>query len=195
VTHLETFSSARAFREWLEAHHETTRELLLRCYKSHAGDKGLTYPEAVDEALCFGWIDGVRRSVDSQSFSVRFTPRKAKSTWSAVNIRRARELQAKGRMHPAGKAAFTARDPKRSRIYSFEVKAKKLDPAALEKFQSNEAAWRFFQQQPPWYQRTSIFWVMSAKRETTRQRRLDELIASSARKKPIKALDRTKKPK
>src|SRR5215212_7407131 len=87
VTRPKTFSSARAFREWLEAHHGTTRELLLRCYKSHAGDKGLTYPEAVEEALCFGWIDGIRRSVDSQSFSVRFTPRKAKSTWSAVNIR------------------------------------------------------------------------------------------------------------
>src|SRR5215210_6418284 len=105
VTRLKTFSSARAFREWLEGHHETTSELLLRCYKSHAGDKGLTYPEAVEEALCFGWIDGVRRSVDSQSFSVRFTPRKSNSTGSAVNIRRAREHQAKGRMHPASKAA------------------------------------------------------------------------------------------
>jgi uncharacterized protein YdeI (YjbR/CyaY-like superfamily) len=185
---LRTFASAREFRAWLKAHHRSATELLIRCYKVASKDKGLTYREALDEALCFGWIDGVRRGVDDESFSTRFTPRKSKSTWSAVNIRRAKELEAEGRMHPAGNSVFAARDARNTRRYSFESKPRKLAPSYLRKFKANAHAWRFFQAQAPWYQRTSIFWVMQAKREETRIRRLDELIARSARSEPIKPL-------
>lgn len=162
----------------------------MRCYKVHAGDQGLIYREALDEALCFGWIDGVRRAVDEESFRVRFTPRKPTSYWSAVNIRRATELANEGRMHAAGRAAFEAREARKPARYSFENKPKELDPPLKKKFRANKQAWTFFQAQPPWYQRTSTFWVMEAKRVETRERRLAELIASSAKREPIKLLDR-----
>ena len=178
------------FRAWLEQNHQTTTELLVRCYKTRAKDKGLTYRQALDEALCFGWIDGVRRAVDNDSFSVRFTPRKPKSKWSAVNIERATELQAEGRMHPAGEAAFAARDAATPKRYSYESRPAKLDARSLAKLRANKRAWVFFQAQPPWYRRTSSFWVMEAKREETRERRLAELIARSAKGEPIKLLDR-----
>jgi uncharacterized protein YdeI (YjbR/CyaY-like superfamily) len=170
---LKAFPSQPAFRAWLEKNHRTKTELLARCYKSHAKDKGLTYREALDEALCFGWIDGVRRAANEESFSTRFTPRKAKSKWSAVNIRRARELEADGRMHPAGMAAFAARDAGNSRRYSFEEKPSKLDPRSAKTFRANRQAWTYFQAQAPWYQRTSIFRVMEAKREEARTRLRD----------------------
>ncbi|MEA2712386.1 MAG: hypothetical protein QOK27_347 [Gemmatimonadales bacterium] len=164
----------------------------MRCYKVAAKDRGLTYREALDEALCFGWIDGVRRAADDQSFSTRFTPRKSKSTWSAVNIRRAEQLEAGGRMLPAGRAAFAAREARNSQRYSFESKPRKLAPRYQKKLRANERAWSFFRAQAPWYQRTSIFWVMEAKREETRLRRLNELISSSARGQAIKLLARTR---
>jgi uncharacterized protein YdeI (YjbR/CyaY-like superfamily) len=184
------FDSQSDFRNWLTTHHATTNELLILCYKTHTQDKGLTYRQALDEALCFGWIDGVRRAVDEESFSVRFTPRKPKSYWSAVNIRRATELANEGRMQAAGRAAFEAREVKKPERYSFENKAKELDPTLKRKFRANKRAWTFFQAQAPWYQRTSIFWIMEAKREETRERRLAELIAKSAKGEPIKLLDR-----
>ena len=187
---ISTFASRQKFREWLEKNHRTTPELLVRCYKVHAADKGLTYREALDEALCFGWIDGVRRAVDEESFSVRFTPRKPKSYWSGVNIRRATQLANEGRMHAAGRAAFEARGVKKPERYSFENKPKELDPPLKKKLRANKGAWTFFQAQAPWYQRTSIFWIMAAKREETRDRRLAELIARSAKREPIKLLDR-----
>ena len=187
---ISTFASRQQFRTWLEKNHRTTPELLVRCYKVHAGDKGLTYREALDEALCFGWIDGVRRSLDEHSFSVRFTPRKPKSTWSRINIRRAGELEADGRMHPSGRAAFTAREAVNPRRYSYESRPRELDAGSLRKLRANKPAWTFFRAQPAWYQRTSAFWVMEAKREATRERRLAELIARSARGEPIKLLDR-----
>jgi len=187
---LVTFASALEFRNWLKQHHATTKELLVRCYKTHAKGKGLTYREALDEALCFGWIDGVRRAVDDESFSTRFTPRKLRSKWSQVNIRRARELEAEGRMHDAGRSAFEARDANGTIRYSFEEKPRKLDRASEKAFRANKPAWTFFRAQAPWYQRTSIFWVMEAKREETRARRLAELIACSARGEPIHLLDR-----
>jgi uncharacterized protein YdeI (YjbR/CyaY-like superfamily) len=190
---LRTFSSAREFRAWLRAHHRSATELLVRCYKVTAKHRGLTYREAVDEALCFGWIDGVRRAADDQSFSTRFTPRKSKSTWSAVNIRRAKQLGAEGRMQPAGRAAFAAREARNSQRYSFESKPRKLAPKYQRKFRANDRAWSFFRAQAPWYQRTSIFWVMEAKREETRVRRLDELISSSARGQAIKLLARAQR--
>jgi uncharacterized protein YdeI (YjbR/CyaY-like superfamily) len=156
--------------------------------------QGPDYREALDEALCFGWIDGVRRSVDEDSFSTRFTPRKPKSYWSAVNIRRATELANEGRMHAAGRAAFEAREVKRPKRYSFENKPQELDPPLKQKFRANKRAWTFFQAQPPWYRRTSTFWVMEAKREDTRERRLAELIARCAKREPIKLLDRRPPP-
>jgi len=186
-----TFASREEFREWLEKSHRTTPALLIRCYKVQARDQGLTYREALDEALCFGWIDGVRRALDDESFSTRFTPRKPKSKWSAVNIERARELQAEGRMHPAGEAAFAARETGSDRRYSYESRPSRLDAGSLKKLRANKRAWAFFQAQPPWYQRNSVFWVMEAKRKETRERRLSELIARSAKGEPIKPLDRT----
>lgn len=186
---MKTFGSPQAFRKWLQTNHDSARELLVRCYKVHAREKGLTYREALDEALCFGWIDGVRRAVDRDSFSQRFSPRKPRSKWSAVNVRRAKELQAEGRMHQAGLRAYAARDGSIKR-YSFEEKPSKLDPASLKALRSNRRAWTFFRTQAPWYQRTSIFWIMDAKKEETRARRLAELIECSARGEPIKLLDR-----
>jgi uncharacterized protein YdeI (YjbR/CyaY-like superfamily) len=190
MTKLRTFASAGAFRKWLKANHAKEPELLVRCYKTRAQQKGITYREALDEALCFGWIDGVRRSADEYSFSTRFTPRRPKSKWSLVNIKRARELEAAGRMHSSGRAVFAARDAESSRRYSFEEQPSQLDARSKKRFQANPTAWEFFRAQAPWYQRTSIFWVMDAKREETRTRRLNHLIDSSARKEPIKPLDR-----
>jgi uncharacterized protein YdeI (YjbR/CyaY-like superfamily) len=187
---ISTFASRQQFRKWLEKNHRTTPELLVRCYKVHAGDKGLTYREALDEALCFGWIDGVRRSLDEHCFSVRFTPRKPKSTWSRINIRRAGELKAEGRMHSSGRAAYARREAVNPRRYSYESGPRELDASSLRKLRANKPAWAFFRAQPTWYQRTSAFWVMEAKREETRERRLAELIARSARGEPIKLLDR-----
>ncbi len=187
---LLTFASRQKFRAWLQANYATTAELMVRCYKTHASHKGLTYREALDEALCFGWIDGVRRAVDEESFCNRFSPRRPRSKWSAVNVKRATELLAEGRMHPAGVAAFAARDATKGREYSYESRATQLDEQSLARFRTNKRAWAFFQEQSPWYQRTSSFWVMDAKREETRERRLVELIARSAKKEPIKLLDR-----
>jgi uncharacterized protein YdeI (YjbR/CyaY-like superfamily) len=186
----KAFASQREFRTWLQANHASTGELLVRCYKVHAREKGLTYRQALDEALCFGWIDGVRRSVNQDSFSQRFTPRRLRSKWSAVNIRRVKELEAEGRMHEAGLRAWAERDTGNSRRYSSEEKPSRLDPASARAFRASPQAWKFFQAQAPWYQRTSIFWVMDAKKEETRARRLAELIARSARGEPIKLLDR-----
>jgi uncharacterized protein YdeI (YjbR/CyaY-like superfamily) len=174
------FRTAADFRAWLEAHHGTARELLVRCYKNHARRQGLTYFEALDEALCFGWIDGVRGRIDEDSFSVRFTPRKPKSVWSAINIERAGKLRAAGRMRPVGLAAFRGGKAASARRYSYESKALDLDPAYVRKLQNNRRAWAFFEAQPPWYRRTTAFWVMSAARPETRERRLEILIASAA---------------
>jgi uncharacterized protein YdeI (YjbR/CyaY-like superfamily) len=141
----------------------------------------MTWPESVDQALCFGWIDGVRRSLGDESYTIRFTPRKATSTWSAVNIKRARELIDEGLMRPAGLAAFERRTDDRSAIYAYERrKDAKLDPEAERTFRANERAWSFFSEQAPWYRRNAIHWVTSAKRQETRRRRLDTLIEDSA---------------
>ncbi|HET9464349.1 MAG TPA: YdeI/OmpD-associated family protein [Gemmatimonadales bacterium] len=187
---IATFASQEKFRAWLQQNHRSTAELIVRCYKARAAGKGLTYKQALDEALCFGWIDGVRRALDEESFSTRFTPRKPKSKWSAVNVTRAKELEAEGRMHPAGAAAFAAREAAMAAGYSYESRPAELDKPLLAKLKANKQAWAFFQAQPPWYRRTSSFWVMEAKREETRERRLAELITRSAKAEPIKLLDR-----
>jgi uncharacterized protein YdeI (YjbR/CyaY-like superfamily) len=188
----KAFATPVAFRDWLAAHHASETELLVRLYKVHARDKGMTYSDALDEALCFGWIDGVRRGGDEETFTIRFTPRKPRSTWSAVNIKRVGELQAAGRMHQSGLAAFQRRSTERSGIYAYENRQTKLSPEYGKKLRSNKRAWAFFEKQPPWYRRTSIYWVMSAKKEETRQRRLATLIEVSAKGKPLPQLDRTK---
>jgi len=189
---LGIFKHAAAFRAWLQRHHSSESELVVKLYKVHAKEKGLTYVEALDEALCFGWIDGVRRGGDDDTFNIRFTPRKQKSIWSAVNIKKVQELEARGRMHESGRAAFRRRSAERSGIYAYENRETKLAPAYEKKLSSNRKAWEFFQAQAPWYRRTSIFWVMSAKKEETREKRLATLIEYSAKGKPIPQLDRTK---
>ena len=188
----KAFRSAAAFRAWLERHHETARELVVRLFRRHARAEGMTYREALDEALCFGWIDGVRRGHDADSFTVRFTPRQPKSRWSAVNRKRAAELQGAGRMRPSGLAALQAGQPS---SYSYEMDAVDLDAASRRAFRANARAWGYYERQPPWYRRTSARWVMSAKRAETRARRLQTLIDCSARETPIPPLRRTPVPR
>ncbi len=185
-----TFRSAADWRAWLERHHADAAELVVRCWKVRARDRGLTYPEAVDEALCYGWIDGVRRTGDAESFTVRFTPRRPRSVWSAINLRRATQLAAEGRMQPAGQAAFAARHQAASRTYSYENRPTELPPEYTARIRANPRAWAFFQDQPPWYRRTSSFWVMEAKREETRLRRLQTLLECSAEGRTIPPLTR-----
>jgi uncharacterized protein YdeI (YjbR/CyaY-like superfamily) len=183
------FSSPAQFRAWLEAHHEDETEVLVGYYKKASGRASMTWAESVDEALCFGWIDGVRRGIDDESYSIRFTPRKQRSTWSAINIKRVGELVEQGRMTPAGLAAFERRSEDRSRIYSHErVEQARLEPAQERRFRANEAAWAWFQSQAPSYRRTALHWVVSAKRPETRERRLAALIADSAAGEKIKPL-------
>ena len=175
------FATPDDFRAWLEQHHETSTELLVGYHKKGSGQPSMTWPESVDEALCFGWIDGVRRSLGADSYTIRFTPRKARSTWSAVNIKRVAELTELGRMRPAGLRAFAARTEANSTIYAYENKeAAALDAAAEAQFRANLAAWAYFQDQPAGYRSTAIWWVISAKQETTRAKRLATLIDESA---------------
>jgi len=176
---LKYFKSQSDFRQWLEANHASASELWVGFYKLDSGKGGLTYPQAVDEALCFGWIDGLKKRVDEFSYTQRFTPRKAKSTWSRINIRHAERLQKAGRMTPAGLKAYAARDPARSGVYSFENVPRQLSPALERQFKADKVAWAFFERQPPGYRRVASFWVMSAKQEETRQRRLARLMADS----------------
>lgn len=188
----KAFRTRKHFREWLERNHASASELVIRCFKVHAKQRGIGYKEALDEAICFGWIDGVRHGLDNDSFTTRLTPRKAKSNWSAVNIKRAKELEAEGRMHPSGLAAFRARDKTASAPYSFENRGITLDPAFEKQLRANQAAWEFFQTLPPWYRRTTIFWVMSAKREETRARRFATLLESTAKRTASPLLNRGK---
>ena len=176
---VQHFKSASDFREWLETNHAGVRELWVGFFKNASGLGGLTYAEAVDEALCFGWIDGLKKRVDDCSYTHRFTPRKSKSTWSRINIQHAERLKKAGCMRPAGLAAFAARDPKRSGVYSFENAPRKLALADEQRFRADKTAWDFFRQQPPGYRRTAIWWVLSAKKFETRARRLAQLMADS----------------
>src|SRR5918999_6276181 len=159
------FATPADFRAWLERHHETVGELLVGFYKKDSGRPSITWPESVDEALCFGWIDGVRRTIDDESYSIRFTPRRARSIWSNVNVNRVAELTKLGRMHPSGLRVFEARDPKRSGIYAYEgpkrEELEKLSPAFIKKFKANVKAWAFFEAQAPYYQKAISRYVMS----------------------------------
>jgi len=174
------FASAVDFRRWLEQNHATATELQVGFYKKASGRDGLTYREAVDEMLCFGWIDGVVRTIDADSFTHRITPRKPGSIWSNVNVAHVARLTKAGKMHAAGLAAFAARSAARTGIYSFENSAKKL-PASLEKkFRANAKAWAFFSAQAPWYQRMITHKIVSAKQEATRLRWLERAMIASA---------------
>jgi uncharacterized protein YdeI (YjbR/CyaY-like superfamily) len=179
------FATAAAFRRWLETRHATERELLVGFYKKAAPKRGIGYKEAVDEALCFGWIDGVKKRVDEHRYTHRFTPRAAGSIWSLINTTRIRELIDQRRVASAGLAAFARRDPKRTGVYSFEQRPSVFDPALERAFKKHAAAWTFFRAQPPGYQRLMTFWVMSAKQQATRERRLAALVKRSAEGKRI----------
>lgn len=172
----EFFPSADAFREWLDRHHETATEKWVGFYRKHTQKPTLTWPEAVDQALCYGWIDGVMKSIDGERYQRRFTPRKPKSNWSEVNLKRIEELSAQGRVAPAGLAALEARDLTKTRQYSFENKDKGLGESEIAEFQRHEEAWKFFQTQPPSYRHRIGWWVIQAKQEATRQKRLATLI-------------------
>lgn len=185
------FSNPSQFRAWLQQNHADVQELLVGFYKRDSGKPSITWPEAVDQALCFGWIDGVRRSLDTKRYMIRFTPRKPRSTWSAVNITRAKELVTQGLMSPAGLKTFEQRSDEKSAIYSYEQrKSAKLAPEQEREFRANRQAWNFFETQPPWYRRTATYWVTSAKKEETREKRLATLIEYSERHKPIPPLVR-----
>ena len=176
------FENQNDFRQWLEENHQTETELLVGYYKVGSGKASMTWPESVDQALCFGWIDGIRRSIDAESYSNRFTPRKSNSNWSAVNIKKVEELTRAGLMAPAGLLAFSRRKPEKSEIYSYENEPAVLSPEFEARFKANPAAWNFFNTQPPSYRKPRISWIMAAKQEQTRVSRLDKLIKASERK-------------
>jgi uncharacterized protein YdeI (YjbR/CyaY-like superfamily) len=181
VSRPKFFATPDAFRAWLEAHHERETELLVGFYRKDSGKPSITWPQSVDEALCFGWIDGKRQSIDEISYTIRFTPRKASSNWSAINVKRMAELIAAGRVSPAGLAAFERRAAARTGIYSYENrKSATLDPEFEREFRRNKKAWAYFEGETPSYRRLAIWWVITAKREETRRSRLATLIADSA---------------
>jgi uncharacterized protein YdeI (YjbR/CyaY-like superfamily) len=176
------FATPEKFREWLERNHAGEKELLVGFYKTDSGKPSITWPQSVDQALCFGWIDGVRKRIDDVSYTIRFTPRKATSIWSKINIDKVAELKKKKLMHPAGLAAFDKRSDEKSAIYSYEQRKK----AKLSKDQfDDDQAWEFYSSQAPWYQRATAHWVLSAKKEETRQKRLALLIKDSRRRRRI----------
>ena len=173
------FKSGAAFGQWLEAHHDTATEALVGFYKTKASKRGITYQEALDEALSFGWIDGIRRSLDDERYTIRFTPRKPRSIWSKVNIKRVGELTAAGRMRAPGLAAFAKRDEKRSGTYSYERPVTELDEASMKVLAADSKAFAFYQRQAPGYRRIVANWVTSAKKPETRARRLATLVECS----------------
>ena len=175
------FPTAVRFRRWLEQHHASAPDLLVGFYKTGSGRPSMTWPESVDEALCFGWIDGVRRRIDDEAYSIRFSPRRPTSIWSAVNVAKVAALTKAGRMTPAGERAYAARTPERTGTYAFErTSAAQFAPEHEKKLRANRKAAAFFDAQAPWYRRTVTHWVVSAKRPETREKRLAQLIADSA---------------
>src|ERR1700757_2938347 len=178
---IKYFKSANDFRRWLEKNHGRMHELWVGYHKKRSRRPTMTWPESVDEALCFGWIDGIRKSVDDLRYTIRFTPRRRGSIWSAVNIKRARELRDKGLMKAPGMAAFDARKENRSGIYSYEQRSASLDGAYEKMLRQNQAAWVFFYAKPPSYRKAVGWWIVSAKQEPTRLKRLEKLIKESAR--------------
>ena len=189
------FKTPSDLRKWFEAHHASAAEQWVGYYKKDSGKASITWPQSVDEALCFGWIDGIRKSIDDVSYRIRFTPRKSRSTWSAVNIKRAGELIEQRLIQPAGLKAFAARQENRSGIYSYEQRSPELPDQYAKKLKKDRSAWKFFQEQPASYRKAANWWVQSAKKEETRLRRLDKLIQHSARAERIPQFTPPKKTK
>ena len=173
------FRTPSQLREWLETYHTTTDELWIGYYKKDTGKPSITWPESVDQALCYGWIDGVRKRIDDISYTIRFTPRKSGSIWSSVNITRAQALIAQGHMQPAGLDAYQVRRENKSGIYSYEQRSVELPEPYNLMLKKNRVAWSFFQAQPPSHRKAVSWWIISAKREETRLKRLEKLIEYS----------------
>lgn len=180
------FETQSAFRKWLKKYHKKEKELLVGFYKVGSGRPSMTWPQSVDQALCFGWIDGVRRSIDKESYSIRFTPRKSTSTWSAINIKKMEALHQAGLMTPEGQKAFGLRTESRSKVYSHENEPADLDPGYEKQFKRNKLAWNFFKEQAPSYKKLVIHWIMNAKQEKTRMSRLEKAIAESEQQRRMK---------
>ena len=184
------FASAAGFRGWLEKHHASASELWVGYHRKDSGRPSMTWPESVDEALCFGWIDGIRKRVNDTSYTIRFTPRRATSIWSAVNIARVKVLKARDAMQPAGLKAFEARRPNKSGIYSYEQRPEKLPEPYARMLRAQRKAWSYFNAQTPSYRRAATWWIVSAKKEETRLKRLEELARVSALGRRIPPFDR-----
>jgi uncharacterized protein YdeI (YjbR/CyaY-like superfamily) len=182
------FKSAAEFRNWLKKNHALQKELFVGFYKKDSGIKGITYQEAVDQAICFGWIDGIKKRVDEFSYMHRFSPRKIKSFWSHVNIKRVQELINLGKMHQVGMKVFENRDREKIKQYSYERSIKQLDNSYQIIFRKNIKAWDYFQLQPPSYTKIAVYWVTSAKKEETRLKRLNTLIEDSANLKRLQVV-------
>ena len=191
------FRAPADFRRWLEKNHASAQELWVAFYKKGSGQRGMGYREALDEALCFGWIDGIVKRVDAERYMQRFTPRRTRSIWSNVNVGPVERLIAEGKIHAAGLAAYAARDPRRTGVYSFERQTPaSLSPEFARRFRANKQAWAFFQAQPPGYRRLAIHRVMMAKQAATRERWLDRLIIASSAERRLDAITgKTKSPK
>lgn len=179
------FQTPQDFRNWLEKNHQNEKELLVGFYRVGTKKPSMTWSESVDQALCFGWIDGVRKSIDEESYSIRFTPRKPTSIWSAINIKKVEELTKAGLMTAEGLKAFKLRKEEKSAIYSHEKELAMLDPDFEKQFKANKKAWEFFTQQAPSYRKVMLHWIMSAKQEKTRLSRLEKTIRESELRKRV----------
>ncbi len=186
---IKYFKTQNEFRKWLEKYHNKADEIFVGFYKVHTKKKSITYSQALDEALCFGWIDGIRKSIDDERYQIRFTPRRKTSKWSNVNIKKAKELIKLGKMNPAGLKEFKNRKKYKTVKYSYEKRIEKLSPVYEKKFKSNKNAWEFFQNQAPYYKRIVSFWVMNAKKEETQQRRLNVVIEDCVKQQKIDLLN------
>lgn len=173
------FADQEDFRKWLAEHHETENEIWVGYYKISAKKQGMTYSQSVDQAICYGWIDGIKKAVDSEIYCNRFTPRRATSVWSAVNIKKAESLIKQGLMQPSGLTCYLNRKEDKSRVYSYENKPERLPEELEEKLRENDKAWAYFSSQAPSHQRTILYWIMSAKQDSTRLNRLEKLIKAS----------------
>ena len=187
------FRSASQFHQWLSKNHDSAKEIVVGFHKLGSGKKSITYPEALDEALCFGWIDGIRRSLNETSYTTRFTPRRPKSIWSLVNVRHVERLKKEKRMQPSGLAAFEKREASRTGIYAFENQPRELSSEFQKIFRKNKEAWDFYQSQPPYSRRVSSYWVMGAKKEETRIRRLNHVIERCAKGERVGILEPKRK--
>jgi len=179
------FPTQNDFRNWLEENHRKETELFVGFYKVDSGKSSITWSQSVDQALCFGWIDGVRKSIDKDSYCIRFTPRKLNSIWSAINIAKVEALISDGLMKEAGLEAFKKKKDHRSGVYSFENEAKKFSEVFENRFKANQSAWDFFSTQPPAYRKMMIHWIMTAKQEVTKLARLDKTIINSGQNKRL----------